>query len=532
MPIFATGNISERPRACTEVYIQERTASGNWRNTEKHYVYNIDYVHQNISDKIGTSGSFVGSSGTYILNDCDNDNKRYILEYESICNPITMSHFYTTDLKDLTRLFQGQVMGQNKGSAFRHICSVAGTYIDKEIVTTVGLFIKRSAPILQLLSRAPMTQLQTTNSLVKILQTTKFPKENELAWKPIYENHYIITSKEEYETQKELVSAYYPVITSEMCKELTENMPRIEIDFACFGLGSAGTGVLDMLGRSVFFDKYLICDFDIVESKNLRNQWYTTTLIGNSKTSASAQLLRYRSYEKREITTIQTKFQDVQFYSYNIKYAMSAFDSIETRLAFLETAMHKDSQIKYLIDARYEDLTASIFFVDLENKEEVEFYQKGLLSDKQAFDKQHETLRIKNFDELHTELKEQHCFLDSCSYCKDKLVEAAYLAEPEKTKDIPLAISCPRSSGRDTQCGSEECLNSFKEFYNEYLTNAALYRKERESSCLRQNFIDIYHYASTFIFDSIRLIEEGRPKPFTQVDVTTDPLPASMMLRR
>jgi hypothetical protein len=51
-----------------------------------------------------------------------------------------------------------------------------------------------------------------------------------------------------------------------------------------------------------------------------------------------------------------------------------------------------------------------------------------------------------------------------------------------------------------------------------------------ESSCLRQNFIDIYKYASTFVFAAIREIEAGNPKPFTHVEAQTDKFPSHMVV--
>ena len=544
IPIFATAAISERPRIVTEITVRHLDKS-----TSEHYVYNIDYVHINISNKASSGHSYSSNSGVYQLRDCDDKNTVYEIEYEAICNPITMHHLYSMDQHAVTMLFKGQLMGQNKGSAFRGIGSVAGTYIDKIIKTTNGLFIKRSAPILQLLSRQSLTTLQDKTQLRAILQNTIFPKEDKIAYKLISKDHYIIESKEQYEKDldNKQVSAYYPVITAEMCEELVNNIPKIDVDFGCFGLGSAGTGVLDMLSRSVFFDKYMLIDFDTVEEKNLRNQWYQRNNIGNSKVQSSDKLLKNRRQNSQYITTIakSCKFQDIDFNIYKFKYVMAAFDSIETRLEFLDTITKEKSEAKYLIDTRYDELNASIFFIDLEKPEEIEFYRKGLLSDKEAFDRQKEKLRVQSEDMFIQWLEQQECFQFNCNITKEKLIRLTHpnLYSSTQVADTVIRVvdtvvqelPCPRPND-DISVSCQEnvdCRENFKQFYRKYKEQCdTLFLSEGESSCVRQNFIDIYHYASTYIYDTIRIIEDEKEKPFTQVDVTTEPLPNAMILRR
>lgn len=535
MPIVAISPTSDRPYAITEVKkMQYDSETEGWKTTDS-YVYNIDYVHQNIHGKrvAGTMSHPGDSSGLLTVPDCDDpDHIRYQLEYESICNPITMHHFYNRDLNELTLLFKGQLMGQNKGSPFRSISSVAGTYIDKEICTTAGLFIKRSAPIIQLLTRANLVDLQNTRKLAEILRSATFPKEGEVAFKTLNNNYYVIDSIAIYEAleKEKKISAYYPVITAEMCKELTENIPRIDIDFGCFGLGSAGTGVLDQLSRSIFFDKYLLVDFDTIETKNLRNQWYQTNQMHLYKTNSSSQIMRSRRTSPLDCTTINADFKTINFEMYDFKYVMSAFDSIETRLDFLNTMLNEKAKARYLIDARYDELTASVFFIDLQNTKEVNYYLKGLGSDKEAFDKMRDKWRVKTFEDFIQYLEEKSCFTHNCGYCKNELIRLFNkYYNTDKYKELP----CPRHSGKNCNCKEGLCLDEFKKIYDENMEAInTLYKKEPESSCLRQNFVDIYHYASTYVFDAIRIIEEGKEKPFTHVDVSTEILPTAIIIRR
>lgn len=524
MPIIATGNNSSRPKAICEIKKEIRSdETSPWMSGET-YIYNKDYVHINIC--IYRPGD--SESGRLNLLDSENKNIRYVISYICICNPITQAHFYSAkSLEELKLIFTGQLMGQNTNSPFRTVHSVAGTYEDKCLYTTTGsIFIKRSAPIIQLLTKASIHDLQKKEFLIKQMQELKLPKENEVACKLINENRYIIVKKENLDNFKETksLSAYYPVITYEMCKDLLENIPRMDIDFGCFGLGSAGTGVLDLLSRSTFFSTYLLADFDYVESKNLRNQWYVRNDVGNYKTIASEAKLKARkesmaALNNFTVMSFKTKFQNVPLQNFNFKYAFSAFDSIEARLDFVKTLHDQKISVQYLIDTRYDDLTASVFVVDMNNQEQVDYYLNGLIEDKKAFDNKEEDFLVKTSDDFIQYLDENNCFTDRCS-----AIQRDIKRKLETSEDI---FPCP------SNCSNEKCIAMFKEAFDKYIKDKLrLYKKKEESSCVRQNFMDIYHVASAFVFDAIRQIESKEEKPFTHVDVTTDPLPKSLLIRK
>jgi len=524
MPIIAQGNTSSRPKAITELYVETKEIGSIWER-KAHYVYNRDYVHVNICNRTSSD------SGVIELPDKDDENKRYKLYYESICNPITQSHFFTTkSLDELKLIFTGQLMGQNNNSPFRTVDSVAGTYYDGcLLVQNSTTFIKRSAPILQLLTKASIYDLQKKEYLLKKLQEIKFPKENEVACKLIGDTYYTIKTKEELEEFKERksISAYYPIITHEMCTDIINNIPKMDIDFGCFGLGSAGTGVLDLLSRSIFFDSYLLVDFDTVESKNLRNQWYTRNNISLNKTKSSEAILKSRksSFTADGITILSynKKFQEVPLQNFNFKYVFSAFDSIEARLEFVKTLHDNKVEAQYLIDTRYDDLTASVFFIDMKEQDQVDYYLNGLVEDKKAFDNINKDKIIKTEEDFINYLETKNCFANSCSNTQKELMRK--MKPGYSTGEY---FSCP-----GTTCGGEACRNMYKQVFNNVIKDKiTLYKTEEESSCVRQNFMDIYHFASTFVFDAIRQIEDKQPKPFTHVDVTTDPLPKSLLIRK
>ena len=526
MPIVAIANTSNRPLAVTyvEVYKEEEDNFGFYKSIGR-WCYNADYVHQNIT--IENTTKMTREQNGYKVR----------IEAHAICNPITEGHFFQKPLEQIKPLFIGQLMGQNGGSPFRTVSSVAGTYHDNVINTTSGGFIKRTAPIIQLLTKCSSDILHNKTRLLSAIQNARFPQNKEVAFKNIAADRYHIGTQEELEECKKnnSLSAYYPVITAEMCKQLLENFPRVEVDFGCFGLGSAGSGVLDMLSRSILFERYLLVDFDTVESKNLRNQWYESNQIHQPKIQASNYRFSYRNQGNyREIILKNAKFQEIPFNLYDFKYVMSAFDSIETRLEFLDTVTSEQTRAKYLFDARYDDLTASVFFIDLQNKDEVEYYRQGLLEDKKAFDKLEQKRKCTTFDKFKQWLEEHECFSTSCHSTRILLSEACGLSRYQIDS---TEVVCPRIRQDypvDNTCGKEDCLAMFEEFYNKYKEQCSeLTLAEPESSCIRQNFIDIYHYASTYIFDAIRVMESENPKKlFTHVDVTTDPLPTAMILRK
>jgi len=518
MPIVAITNTSNRPLAVTHVEVLQGSEENGYSSLGR-WCYNMDYVHQNITTEISTRCTH-GQNGYKVR-----------IEAHAICNPITEGHFFQRPLEEIKLLFIGQLMGQNGGSPFRTVSSVAGTYHDNVINTTNGGFIKRTAPIVQLLTRCTSDVLHDKTRLLSVIQNTRFPQNNEVAFKNIATDRYYIGTQEELEEckKKNNLSAYYPIITAKMCNQLLENLPRIDIDFGCFGLGSAGSGVLDMLSRSIFFEKYMIVDFDRVEAKNIRNQWYETNQTGQTKVQASDYHLKYRNiaYNNREIIPKNCKFEDINFKMYKFKYAMAAFDKIQTRLDFLNTILEEKSECKFLFDARYDDLTASVFFIDLENKDEVEYYRQGLLSDLEAFKKQKAERIIDSWDKFQKWLEISQTYSTNCGGTKRTL---------ERIGVNRTWLECPKAiEDYTSHCGEERCLKMWQDMYEHHkeLIAEQLLLPEEESSCVRQNFIDIYHYASTYIFDAIRAMEAENPKKlFTHIDVTTDPLPNSIILRK
>ena len=525
IPIFACSDDSDRTGAILSieknVYNVARTeATETSEASEKlekidelstKWVFNMDYAHTNITSSLST----------YTYSKYINNNMqciKYTISYEAICCPISRHHLFYKDLNELVLIFKGQLMGQNSGSPFRRVESVANNYCDYALRDNHSSFIKRTAPIIQLLLKMSLNDIAQSDNLAERINNIELPPSDEyVALKLIDNTYYTVHKKSDITPElEERISAYYPQITYEQTKDILENIPKIEVNVGVMGLGSASTGILDQICRSTWFNKYLLCDFDYVEDKNLRNQWYTRNTIGQSKCQASrTQIGSLRNLSSTEVILKQCKFQDANLSAYNFKYLISGFDSIDCRLELLQNIIDKKVNAKYLIDTRYDDLTSSIFLIDLSNEEEINYYKAGLLSDKEAFDKELEEKQLKSEEEFFAYLEQQHIFEQGCNLLHN-------------TIDVAEEDNCTG----EFACNTDECREHFKylwEKYHDQIVKNCL--PQEESSCVRQNFIDIYKFTSSFVFAGIRGIEEDEKKPFTHIDATTEDIPKSIILR-
>ena len=520
IPILAPRDSSERPWAIQRI---ERLDHGK---TAEHWIFNDYYAHINMST--GSYGySFMGSS----------EFEAYKVHYQEICNPITMHHFYTKDEKELTLLFQGQLMGQNTGSRYQSVESPFNNYLDKA-VRAGGLMIKKNAPILQLLTRETIGSLKskTPAQLKEVLHNLGAIDEDYVFVKYIENDCYCAVRKDE--VMEDRLSHYYPVITYEQYKNISDKLPKTDIDFSCFGLGSAGTGILDQVARSTYFEKYFLVDMDFVENKNLRNQWYLSPSVGNAKTLASKNhVLQAGPSSNRIVERFTGKFQDVNLKDYKTKYIVSGFDSLQARQELLDTITDGTFEAQYLIDARYDDLTASVYFVDLSKKDEVDYYAKNLKADMEVFEELQAEKYVKTKDEFLQWITKKGVTEDHCIWFHDNYMGGLFTCCQEViTKECTLGKCWREDYMNDDPEARLVCKSYFERLWEE---NKDKWIAEKtfkqdwpeESSCVRQNFIDIYKYASSYIFAAIREIETGEEKPFTYIEVQTDKVPTYKIIK-
>lgn len=456
--------------------------------------------------------------------------RRYLLVYQDVCCPITQHHFFTKNEEELTKIFKGQLMGQNNNSPFQSVISVKNNY--RDVVVRTGdsnETLKANAPVIQLVTRKSIGYLRDPQNMRTALASHVLPSSDKyIMVKPISTDHYQTVRKDEYTEEKMFneVSHYYPVITYEEIKHITDSIPKIEVDFACIGVGSAGTGILDQVSRGNWFKTYFLVDPDKIERKNIRNQWYQNNQVGLAKVDASKVLIgtRYNTDSQPITYTHMLKFQDAGLENYTSKYIVSGFDSIECRLELLQMIKEGKHQAQYLIDTRYDDLSASVFFIDMADPKQVEYYEKGLQSDLDAFNeiqaKELESRRVTEWEDFLEYLHSKGTFQYSCATMQREITGSA----PE---------DCEYNDCEDA-CGDARCLAFWKRVWESKKDELKIYKPKpvEESSCVKQNFIDIYKFASSFVFAAVREIEAGNPKPFTHVEASTDVLPKSMVLRR
>lgn len=539
IPILARSNNSDRLAVITSVVLKEPFDRNKheWENIKefnsdvdsplneqivctKRWVFNQYYSHINLSREEHTWTCEIRNNNKSKL------LRRYLIRYQSFCSPIACGHLYSKSKEDMALIIKGQFMGQNSDSPFQSVEFVANDYKDKAIhIKDSHTILKRNASIIELLSRQHSSNLRNQTTLNKELRTIMENKDKYFV-KKIDNDYYTPLLKEEakYLEEKGYLSKYYPIITPEQIAELNIEIPKEEIKLACLGLGSAGTGILSQVARSTYCDKYLICDYDAVEAKNLRNQWYTSSFISMSKTEASKRLLTAHRYGTNfNVEKFDCKFQQIPMNYYKFKYTISGFDSIEARLDLLNYVEQGKCETDYIIDTRYDDLASSAFFIKTSDPDQMKYYREGLEQDKAAFDSLEKNNKILSWEEFLDVLEKGACFTCNCAQYRQALQDS-------------LCIPCEYNIHEN--CKNKNCLAFWKRVYEEQkeslvskLQDRNLLPKE-ESSCVKQNFIDIYTYTSSFIFAAMREIENENPKPFTHIECTTDGIPRSMVLKK
>ena len=523
--IAAFNDDSGRSHAINRIEEQVYREDGCMWNTINEWVFNEEYGHVNLNRDGYNKSLYVEENEDKTL-----WTRRYVLWYQDVCCPITQHHFFIKDEEELTKIFKGQLMGQNNNSPFQHVRSVKNNYRDDVVTTNSSEELKANAPIVQLITRKGISYLRDPNNMRAELERLTLPtSDKQMMVKFLKDNYYTTVDKDDMTDERMFneVSHYYPVIDYEQVKHITESIPKVEVDFSCIGIGSAGTGILDQVGRGNWFKSYLLVDPDRIERKNVRNQWYLIGQSGMYKSDASENTLRniYNIDEAPTIYKYARKFQEAGLENYISKYIVSGFDSIECRLELLDMIIAGKHQAKYLIDTRYDDLAASIFFIDMAEEKQVDYYRKGLVSDLEAFKelqrKEEDSRLITTWEDYLAYLKAKGCFNYSCGECQKELTGAAHI------------YSCDINLDEEA-CGSAKCLAAWKKRWDERPEDVRILapKQAEESSCVKQNFIDVYKYASSFVFAAIREIESGNPKPFTHVEVSTDVLPKSMVLRK
>lgn len=435
--------------------------------------------------------------------------------YQSFCNPITPMHLLEDYGSDV--LLATNLETQNVDDSFNDIYSVSNVCYDRRLDN----FAKKGSSYIELLTNRTVHELQkafddgSINDLIKPLIKTK---SDEVWAKHLSNSYYSKLSKDYYERNKRFYSSYYPVITYDEIQDLKLEYSSVQKNIGCFGLGSAGTAILDLIGRCNYFKTAVLVDYDVIEEKNLRNQWYTAGDVYGRKAECSKNILKrisnYRITSDIYIDKIENVLPTMKC---DFKYVISGFDNLEARKYIFYQIEGGNLVANYLIDCRYLDLSCSIYFIDTTDKEQMEYYINQLKADIELFNKakaenkDDRNIRPFEFDELMKIWRENGYFQDGCLGARAK-----------------YGCTCPT---RSCSCGSDECK---KTLYSSYLEKFPENKVGvAETSCVHHNFIDIYKYVGAIVMGAIRRIENKEDKPFTHVEAETNVngLPACMVVR-
>ena len=496
-----------RPIIIDEIHVIDKDTNCG----DTYYITDYFY-HVNIYDGYDDYSIEVHGNGKLIPKNC-----KVLIKGQEFCNPITMNHIYEGNDRDMANLLRVTLMSQNTDDGYGTNPSVNNGYLDETVTSSCcRLTPDVNSPIELLLGKTShdIRELDPIefNRLLRDLADTPpdylWAKQKSLSY-------YQLILKSEYEANKDQYSTYYPVFTHEMIKRMKIEVPRDMYDIGVYGLGSAGTAILDQLARSNWLKTIYLCDFDIVEDKNLINQWYYNTQISLSKASACENLLKKLErgigdgvsfYIKKDTA----QFQDTDLSIKEFKYVVSGFDSLQVRQEFFDKIQDKTIEARYLIDCRYLDLACSIYFIDLENPEEVEFYKANLEADAELM-RQAKLKEIMTFDEFVEWVDRKGYFNSNCFNLKYRLL------------NVPRGDSgiCPcKVSGESDFCKDDGCKKFLYDAYVKSLPNDKI--SKNDASCVKYNYIDIYKYVGAIIFGAVRNIEHGIKKPFTLCEAQTD----------
>lgn len=495
------GKVSEKPILILGVHI---------KGDENIYLLHDDVTHCNISN--GREDIFIG---------IENFGVTLIGKY--FCNPVTQNHIWDNP-DTMSKILKGNLMEGNINDAYRQPESVDVNFY-APAMKSYGTFLNSKATLMEIVTgKSNITgDINSQRKFKKI--TDELLDNHELCYAYVSDTDHLflefswrIIHKTDIENGTYIATNYYRKYDFRDVTERVE-IQRIKKDVCCVGLGSAGSNILEQLGKTTYFKTYLLIDFDKVERKNLRNQIYTRNHVGGYKTTGVYKYLEYCSNGIPGIETIDDKYENVDFSTYEFKYIISGFDTIECRLGLLELIKKGTIKAEYLIDARYIDLESSLYVIDINNNSEMEYYEKLLLQDKEAFDNQPKNYDWSNLDDVRTQtlnIVNGECAHHARIYGLNK--------EPGSRK------ICHCLTDRQMTCGTTECLCILKEA----LEKAKVENKISTNSCLHENIIHIYKLTSAWVTSAIRHIEteDDGTKPFTHVEIIADPLPNAMIIKK
>jgi len=481
------------------------------------YVLHDDITHWNMSEGVET----------YTLND-------HTYYCRTFCNTVLNCHIWK-DPNAASKFLKGNLMEGNPNDRYRTPESTEVDILVRPVYERYSANIfKKDATFEQVVLRRFDTTEKTRDEKIILRDIKKQLGDgkvyayigNAQNFRP--EFCWSVVDKKDIEEGKYLVSSYYKQYELKDVDEIGE-IPREELDIACVGCGSAGANIMEQINRTEYFNKYMLIDFDKLEKKNLRNQPYNIYGMGNYKTRELANILKETRSNAPSIIAVDKKYEEANFVDYSFKYLISGFDTIKCRLGLLEKVKSGEIQTKYIIDTRYNELESSLYFIDTSDKEQMEYYENLLKEDGAQLEKE-EVPETTNWTEQ--EVKD-YCYHGKNILHSDCKRYADILGIQNKFEDITDGETlniCVRQCGEKLECESTECLKLLAKTFEQY--NVPKVKKEEENTCLAVNIIHIYKLTSAWVTSVIRGIETDEKKVLTHAEITADPLPNAIIIKR
>lgn len=445
--------------------------------------------------------------------------------YRSFCNPVLQSHIWENPDR-ASKILKGNLMEGNPNDRYRTPDSVDLLWRARYLTDVNGNIIKRSVGLDMFYLGTTIDNVDVDRARAYINICKKLEADHELVFGYVAMANTIdldffkqLVKKSDITSGKYIASEYYKLYSFKDVGNITE-IPKREYSIACAGCGSAGTGILDQVIRLNYFDgkPMVLIDFDKVEDKNLRNQFYRRVHRGKDKTYSARDILQ--SIRPLTIEAFYGKYEDYSWSLGKYDYVISGFDSIECRLGLLDKVISGEIETKYLIDARYDGLESSLFMVDTSNESEMKYYEKLLKQD------------LEEFKAVPQQLDSNEWTIESVEkYGNDTELFARNCSQIASMVGGREENICWQIEGHYLDCNSSRCKECVLKYFQKH--NFPMDRKYAvQTTCVSENLIHIYKLTSAWVVSNIRAIESGEGKQFTHVDITVDPIPNAIVMRK
>ena len=492
---------------------------------QKLYKIHNDLEHVNISDNYETFTRKLTIDGV---------TSEYVFNVAPFCNPIT-GHSLYNNTDTYTKLLKGFLYQQNHSSRYRSPC-----FIDIEAVfhrfvsrNDETILPKQVTPVVAVARLKPDSISDPVRYLENLNEIASQMKDGDVfAYTNYIEgstNEYRIVTQQQLEEYNERgfnarirISKDYPIFTKDDLKNATVDIPLTEKDCLFIGLGSANSGIITYLGRSLYMGEQItLIDPDNIEEKNLRNQLYRALDTKRLKANAMRDIIKQMSTERREIDAHTKVFQEVPLAYRKYKYIFCGLDTIKTRQELLDQILKGNIKGDYLIDTRYFDQTSSIYFIDLNDKEQVDYYKYNLDADGDILSKEVAKKVPLSKERINQIIPEM--LKNRCAYYATTLIRP----NTEDKSEVGYGSNnlCSNPVGRGWSCGCAEC----RAFVQKSLEQV---RIPEQSTCLKQNIIGIYNYTGAYVYQIIKTIEDYNKKVATHVELACETVPQAMVVRK